>query len=222
IVEMMNFDVCACCGTHCRTTGEVGLIKILKWENRGVKIRVDFICGKRSVKDYYLKNELIKNIANKLTVKDIQLEEVVERMLQERKESRRELKELKDKLQEYEINKIINESILIDNGIKIVNKIFEEKNFQEVRELVKKMINLDDSIVVLVGIRNKGEGAKILLACSKALKYNMNGLIREAGKFIEGRGGGTSNFAQAGGQKIEGINKALDFAVENLNNFVKK
>lgn len=224
IVEIKDFDICACCGTHCGTTGEVGLIKILKWEKRGVKIRLDFICGKRSLKDYYWKNELIKNVSNKLTIKDTELGEAVERMLEERKEARKELKEIKEKLQEYEAKRLIDETFLRDNGIRIINKVFEEKNFQEARGLVQKIINLNDSVVVLAGIKNKGEGegAKILFACSRVLKYDMNGLIREAGKFIEGRGGGAPNFAQAGGKKAEGIEDALNFASEHFQEFIKK
>lgn len=224
IVEIKDFDICACCGTHCGTTGEVGLIKILKWEKRGVKIRLDFICGKRSLKDYYWKNELIKNISNKLTIKDTELGETVERMLEERKETRKELKEIKEKLQEYEAKRLIDESSIRDDGIRIINKVFEEKNFQEARGLVQKIINLNDSVVVLAGIKNKGEGegAKILFACSRVLKYDMNGLIREAGKFIEGRGGGAPNFAQAGGKKTEGIEDALNFASEHFQEFIKK
>ena len=113
---------------------------------------------------------------------------------------------------------------MVDDGIKIINKVFEENNFQEVMGLVQKIINLDDSVVVLTGIKSKeeGEGAKILFACSRALKYDMNRLIREAGKFIEGRGGGAPNIAQAGGKKVEGIHEALDFALTNLKDFVKK
>ena len=224
IVEIKDFDICACCGTHCGTTGEVGLIKILKWEKRGVKIRLDFICGKRSLKDYYWKNELIKNISNKLTIKDTELGEAVERMLEERKETRKELREIKEKLQEYEAKRLIDETSIRDNGIRIINKVFEEKNFQEVRGLVQKIINLDDSVVVLAGIKNKGEGegVKILFACSRVLEYDMNGLIREAGKFIEGRGGGAPNFAQAGGKKAEGIEDALNFALEHFQEFIKK
>lgn len=224
IVEIKDFDICACCGTHCGTTGEVGLIKILKWEKRGVKIRLDFICGKRSLKDYYWKNELIKNISNKLTIKDTELGEAVERMLEERKEARKESREIKEKLQEYEAKRLIDETSIRDNGIRIINKVFEEKNFQEARGLVQKIINLNDSVVVLAGIKNKGEGegAKILFACSRVLKYDMNGLIREAGKFIEGRGGGAPNFAQAGGKKTEGIEDALNFASEHFQEFIKK
>jgi len=222
IIEVENFDLSACGGTHCRTTGEVGLIKITKWEKRGEKIRLEFICGWRAWGDYFWKNELIKNISNKLTIKDSELGEAIDRMLEEQKEIRKELKEFKEKLQEYEARNLINESSLVDDGIKIINKVFEEKNFQEVMGLGQKIINLDDNVVVLAGIKNKGEGAKILFACSGGLNFDMNRLIKEAGKFIEGRGGGTPNFAQAGGKKAEGIEDSLNFALEHFQEFVKK
>ena len=224
IIEVEDFDLSACGGTHCRATGEVGMIKITKWEKRGEKIRLEFICGWRAWEDYFWKNELIKNISNKLTIKDSELGEAIDRMLEERKEIRKELKEFKEKLQDYEAKRLIDESSLRDNRIKIINKVFEENNFQEVRGLVQKIINLDDSVVVLAGIKSKGEGegAKILFACSRALKYDMNKLIREAGKFIEGRGGGAPNFAQAGGKKAEGIEDALNFALEHFQEFIKK
>jgi len=122
------------------------------------------------LKDYFWKNELIRNISNKLTIKDSELGEVVERMLEEKKDTRKKLREYKEKLQAHEANKLINESILDDNGVKIMKKVFEQKSFQEVRELVQKSINLDDSIVIFAGIKNKGEGAKILFACSKNIK----------------------------------------------------
>ena len=221
IVEIKDFDICACCGTHCNRTGEVGLIKILKWENRGAKIRIDFICGKRSLKDYFWKNELIRNISNKLTIKDSELGEVVEKMLEEKKDNRKKLKEYKEKIQEHEANKLFKESNLNDNGIKIIKKVFEERSFQEIKELVQKLIELDDNMVALMGIKNKGEGAKILFASSKALKYNMNQLIKEAGKFIEGRGGGAPNFVQAGGRNTDGIEDALNFALKHFQKLSK-
>jgi len=223
IIEVKDFDLSACGGTHCRATGEVGLIKITKWEKRGEKIRLEFICGRRAWKDYFRKNELVKNISNKLTIKDSELGEVIDRMLEERKETWKELKEFKEKLQEYEAKRLIDESSLRDNRIKIINKVFEKNYFQEVRRLVQKIINLDDSVVVFTGIKNKeeGEGVKILFACSRVLEYDMNGLIREAGKFIEGRGGGAPNFAQAGGKRAEGIEDALNFALEHFQEFIK-
>ncbi|MBE3090939.1 MAG: hypothetical protein IMZ42_01275 [Candidatus Atribacteria bacterium] len=218
IIEVEDFDLSACGGTHCRATGEVGMIKITKWEKRGEKIRLEFICGRRAWKDYFWKNEAIKNISNKLTIKDSELGEAIDRMLEDRKEIGKELKEFKEKLQEYEAKRLIDESSLRDSRIKIINKVFEEDNFQEVKELVQKIINLDESVIVLFGV--KSGGAKILFACSRALKYDMNRLIREAGKFIEGRGGGAPNFAQAGGKRAEGIEDALNYALEHFQEFI--
>jgi alanyl-tRNA synthetase len=220
IIEVEDFDLSACGGTHCRATGEVGLIKITKWEKRGEKTRLEFICGRRAWQDYFWKNELIKNISNQLTIKDSELGEAIDRMLEERKKIGKELKDYKEKLLEYEAKRLIDESSLIDNRIKIINKVFEEDNFQEVRDLIQKIINLDESVVVLFGVK-KG-GAKILFACSRILKYDMNGLAREAAKFIEGQGGGAPNFAQAGGKKVEGIDNALNFALEHFQEFIKK
>ncbi len=220
IIEVEDFDLSACGGTHCRATGEVGLIKITKWEKRGEKTRLEFICGRRAWKDYFWKNELIKNISNQLTIKDSELGEAFDRMLEERKKIGKELKDYKEKLQEYEAKRLIDESSLRDSRIKIINKVFEEENFQEVRKLIQKIINLDESVVVLFGV--KKEGAKILFACSKALKYDMNGLTREAAKFIEGQGGGAPNFAQAGGKRAEGIEEALNYALEHFQEFIKK
>ncbi|GAI24926.1 unnamed protein product, partial [marine sediment metagenome] len=56
IIEVEDFDLSACGGTHCQATGEVGMIKITKWEKRGEKIRLEFICGRRAWKDYFWKN----------------------------------------------------------------------------------------------------------------------------------------------------------------------
>ena len=80
---------------------------------------------------------------------------------------------------------------------------------------------MDDNIIVFAGIKDGNNGAKLLLACTKALKYDMNMLIKEAGKLIDGRGGGAPNFAQAGGKCVEGIEVALNYAMKNFKEFVK-
>jgi len=218
IVEVKDFDTSACGGTHCRTSGEVGLIKITRWEKKGENIRLEFICGQRAWEDYFWKSEMIKSVSGKLTIKDSELGETIDRLIEERKEIKRELRECKEKLQGYEAIQLINQFTPREDGIRVVHKIFKDKNFQEVRELIQRVVNLDDKVIVFCGIIDTG--GKIIFACSKDLKYDMNRLIKEAEKFIEGRGGGSSNFAQSGGKKIEGILLALEFALQNWENFI--
>jgi len=219
IVEVEDFDLSACGGTHCRTSGEVGMIKVTKWEKRGENIRLEFICGWRSWEDYSWKNELIKNISHRLTVKDSELDEVIERILEERKEIRKELKDFKEKLQDYEALDLLHNEVIIKDNIKVINKLFEDKTVDESRRLANKIINLEEC-VLLFGI--KRERANLLLARSETLNYDMNRLMEEACKFINGKGGGTPNFAQGGGTNRGGIDKALNFALEHFQDFIIK
>ena len=219
IIEVENFDLSACGGTHCRASGEVGLIKIIRWEKRGENIRLEFICGRRVWEDYSWKHELLKNISNRLTVKDSELGEVIERMLEEKKEIGKELKDFKEKLQDYEALDLLHEEAIKKGNIKVVKKVFEDKSVDEARSLANKITNLEDC-VLLFGI--KRERASLLLARSSALNYDMNRLMREACKFIDGRGGGVPNFAQGGGTNIAGIEEALNFSLENFHEFTMK
>ena len=49
IVEIPGGDVCACCGTHVRTAGQVGLIKIIASEHYKIGERITLLCGKRAL-----------------------------------------------------------------------------------------------------------------------------------------------------------------------------
>ena len=45
IVEIPGFDCCACCGTHVKRTGEIGLIKLLSVVNFRGGTRMEMACG---------------------------------------------------------------------------------------------------------------------------------------------------------------------------------
>src|SRR5699024_4971686 len=64
IVEIMGLDYSPCCGTHVNSTGEVGLVKIRKWENNKGNTRIEFLCGFRALDDYYWKNQYINEISS--------------------------------------------------------------------------------------------------------------------------------------------------------------
>ena len=50
IVTIPGADVCACCGTHTATTGQVGQIKILASENYKGGVRLSIVCGERALR----------------------------------------------------------------------------------------------------------------------------------------------------------------------------
>ena len=65
IVEIPDVDLCACCGTHVKNTGEVGLVKLLTCVKFHEGVRIEMVCGKRALdmlSTAYEQNRLVSQI----------------------------------------------------------------------------------------------------------------------------------------------------------------
>ena len=212
IVEVEGFDYSPCGGTHCRRTGEVGLIKITKVERRGKDTRVEFLCGGRALTDYRDKNRTVNELANRFSVGTWELSEAVERLAEELKTSRRELKAAKNQLLEYEAAELLAQAEQ-HGDIRIVRKVFTDRDSDQVKRLAQRLIELERSVALLGAV---GEKAQLVFACSVDLPYDMSSLLKEACRVIGGGGGGQRHFAQGGGPDGSQVNKALEVAYESL------
>ncbi len=98
IVEVPDWDLSACGGTHTRRTGEVGAIKIVGWEKVRGNVRVTFLCGGRALLDHAWRTEALLEAAKRRTLKDRDLIAHLERALEERDALARQLRELNARL----------------------------------------------------------------------------------------------------------------------------
>jgi alanyl-tRNA synthetase len=98
IVEIPEWDVSACGGTHTRRTGEVGTIKIVRWEKVRGNVRFEFLCGGRALADHGWRTEALLEAAKRRTLKDRELIAHLERAASERDELRKQVRELADKV----------------------------------------------------------------------------------------------------------------------------
>lgn len=80
IVTIPGYDICACCGTHVRTAGEIGLIKITSFQNYKGGTRLFLLCGKRAYIDYRSKNRDVYSVTTRLSVKPEELDSAVSRL----------------------------------------------------------------------------------------------------------------------------------------------
>jgi alanyl-tRNA synthetase len=102
IVEIPDWDVSACGGTHTRRTGEVGTIKIVGWEKLRGNLRFEFLCGGRALADYAWRTEALVEAARRRTLKDRDLIAHLERSADEAKEMRKRLDAFTEKALEAE------------------------------------------------------------------------------------------------------------------------
>ena len=69
IVEIKGVDVCACCAPHVKSTGEIGIIKILDFEKYKGGVRLLVKCGMDALRDYREKYKNVLEISNLLSAK---------------------------------------------------------------------------------------------------------------------------------------------------------
>ncbi len=95
IVNVGEYDCCACCGTHVKLAGEIGQIKIIGAQNYKGGTRLELLCGKRALQDYRKKNDVANEAGRLLSVPGVKADSAVKNLLAERDELIQTLNQLK-------------------------------------------------------------------------------------------------------------------------------
>ena len=101
IVTAGDADVCACCGTHLKTTGQVQMIAAKDSMNYKGGTRIFFDCGKRLFADYYSKNASCLEISHRLSAKTDEIADKVADKIAECENLKASLAATKDELFGY-------------------------------------------------------------------------------------------------------------------------
>ncbi|MBR5269044.1 MAG: alanyl-tRNA editing protein [Anaerotignum sp.] len=95
IVNVGEYDCCACCGTHVKLAGEVGQIKIISAQNYKGGTRLELLCGKRALQDFRKKNDVSAEAGKLLSVPADKVGGAVKNLLAERDELIQTLNQVK-------------------------------------------------------------------------------------------------------------------------------
>lgn len=108
IVIVEDVDICACCAPHVKRTGEIGLFKIVSFENYKGGIRVNYLCGYRALSHYSNRINELKQISNLLTVKEFSEASSVSKLFEENRNLKFEVTGLKNQIIREKILKAVN------------------------------------------------------------------------------------------------------------------
>lgn len=208
IVEIPDFEAIPCGGTHCRSTAEVGLVKVVKWERRGGNTRVEFLCGGRALRDYQAKNRTVVGLAAALSVRDREVRDAVERLVRENGEVRHQAGLLRDRLLDYRAEELLREARPV-GAASVVLAILPGSSPEELKHLAGR-ITVDAGRVALLA--TAGEKPHLVFARSEELSLDAGVLLRQACGPFGGRGGGRPNLAQGGIPDGEKVGAALEEA----------
>jgi alanyl-tRNA synthetase len=207
VVEIDDFDLSPCGGTHAKRTGEVGLIVVRGWERAKRMVRVEFLCGLRAVADYREANRVSEAIARRFTVSRNEAEDSVARLIDANKALTRRVRAFSETVIESEARSLSDEVQPAD-GVRTIIRVFDGRDYDEVKLLAHRLVARDSTVAILV--TKSPAMARIVVARSADLDLDSNRLVKTASEILGGRGGGTPDFAQGGGPKVDQIERALE------------
>ena len=134
----------------------------------------------------------------------------IEKLLENQKALEKEIISLKREQKAQESVSLLNEVKDVE-GVKIISTRTDSSNPEEMRELADKLKSGIGSGIVLLGAVNNGK-VSLLVSVTKDLtsRFKAGDLVRELAPFVDGKGGGRPDMAQAGGKNPDGLDKAID------------
>jgi alanyl-tRNA synthetase len=196
IVEISSFDYSACGGTHCASTGMIGVIKILKIEKRADKVRIYFVAGGRAVESFQSCYNALTQVARLFDTSPESAVDSVKRLQDSFRAAQDELKESEGERLAIETRKLVAAAQSLDE-IRLVTASFRNRAPQQLRALAGLLQN-EPGVVAFIASYD-GTKATLLVTCGDNVGVRANDLIRKALASINGRGGGDARLAQGGG-----------------------
>lgn len=207
IVEIDGFDYSPCGGTHVKTTGELGMIKIRKWEKYKGNIRVEFLCGNRALKDYMWKNRAIKEMSIMLSSQDRDLSNKVRKIYEDKEGLEKEIRDLRENLNKMKAQDYISSSVLKE-GINFIVKDLENTNFMEISFISSYLNNNNENLIQIYGLKNEDKG-QFFVSKTKDVDISLMDIYKEIASKISIKGGGNPNTIQ-GGVDLNQLDKMME------------
>lgn len=213
VVEVKEYDLSACGGTHCRSTGEVGLIKIGRTERIRRRTRVEFLCGGRALRDYQNRWRWLEDAALLVGRHSRDLSGEVRRLIDEVSRRTKDVARLEKDLLGYRAREILETAVPV-GGVRKILWASEDMTPEGLAALAGHLV-AQPGVVALLGLR--AEKGHLVAARSEDIPVDMGRVLRESLSRSGGRGGGKPAFARGGVDADR-----LDAALEDLGRTVEE
>lgn len=213
IISIEDYDVCACGGTHVNYTGEIGIIKVTKFERYKNGTRVEFLCGNRALNDYIIKNKNILSLAQILACRTDMLLDNFEKVLNENRKLKKDVSALNNQLSDYKAREYKNNAAIKD-GISYIF-VYSDNDVKDLRFICSKITEDDNYVAVLTS--ETDNTCNLVIGQSKNLNLDIKNIFEQCKTLINGKGGGSNYLMQCSGNVLKG-NGCLEFARNTLLN----
>ncbi|MBO7307973.1 MAG: alanine--tRNA ligase, partial [Alistipes sp.] len=215
-VRIVNFGPSTelCGGTHTSATGTIGLFKIVSESaiSAGVR-RIEAVTGEAAESMVYAAQDIITSVEQ--TVRSPKIVQAIEKMVENNAALGREIEEMR-KEKVASLAEHIATTVQPKDGIMLISRLtkFQSEVMKDLAFALRQRV--DSKLVMVVGNLFDGKPTINVMLSDDivAAGVDAGATVREAAKLINGGGGGQKHYATAGGKNAEGLQAAVDKAVE--------
>jgi alanyl-tRNA synthetase len=194
LVEIDDYDLNACGGTHLRSTGQIGGMLLRSMERVRQGVRIEFVCGQRAVRFARRDYVLLGKVSAPLSIGPAELPQAVERLLAEAKSTAKERQKLREELAGYHASRLVVEDVIHD-GLRVVRRVFADRDAAYCKLLASLVAAAAPQTLAMIASTQQ-EPAAVVMACSKGMRFSCNDMLREELAKLGLRGGGSPDLAQ--------------------------
>jgi alanyl-tRNA synthetase len=200
LVEIADFDLSPCGGTHATRTGEVGLITVRTFERAKKMTRLHVLCGIRALADHRRLRQTLDTAARRLSVGPDELPEAIGRLQAESQLLQRRLRSLTQVVADAEAATLLDALPETPGQARVVARVFDGgeggKDLDSLTLLAHRLVARPGVLALLATV--DGETYRLVLARSSDLDCDVQQMMRQLCTTYGGRGGGTPSLAQGG------------------------
>ena len=223
VVRMGDFSTELCGGTHVGNTGSISAFKILSESGIAAGVRrIEALTADGLMNHYKEEESELHAAAAAAKTTPAELTKKIETMLEEIKALHAENEKLKSKLAKDSLGDVMDQVKEV-KGVKVLAAQADGVDMNGLRNLGDQLKDkLGEGVIVLASVTD-GKVNLMATATDGALKQGVHAgnLIKAIAGLVGGGGGGRPNMAQAGGKNPEGVQAALEKAVETVESQIQ-
>ena len=213
LIDIRDWDLTACGGTHVSHTGQIGGILLRKSEKVRQGYRVEFVAGQRAVATARRDFSALTEAAALFSAGIYDVPQQARKSLDEIRSLRKQREQSQEELAEAQAATLLAETPE-SNGRKLVVRTFSDRDLNFLKLLAQKLTRQSSAAIALLATTSPQPA--LVFAQSAGQPYDMGTLLKETAAKLGGRGGGGKDLAQGGVPRSEGLAEALATVAEAL------
>jgi alanyl-tRNA synthetase len=196
LIDVKDFDLSACGGTHVARTGAIGIVAIAGWERFKGGLRVEFVCGGRALAAFRAQRDIVSAASRALTVHPSELPASIDRLQAEGRTHARTIKRFQERLASQEADALAASAEPI-GAARVVVAALEGWDAAGLKSLAASVAARPGHAAVLVA--PAASGSPVVVARASDVPLDAAALLRAIVGRFGGKGGGRPDLAQGGG-----------------------